>query len=62
MSSNKLKVKAYPGLNKLAQPVMNFGSLENSRMANKQKRTNTACSANLFWNKIKHCFKYLPEV
>ena len=34
-------------MKRLAQPGMNFGSREKRRMANTQKRMNTACSANL---------------
>lgn len=39
--------KSYPGANKLAQPGMNLGSLENSMIANMQKKKKIACSANL---------------
>lgn len=40
--------KSHPGVKRLAQPGMNFGSREKRRMANMQKRMNTACSANLW--------------
>lgn len=39
--------EAHPGVKKLAQPGMNFGSREKRRIANMQKRMKTACSANL---------------
>lgn len=42
-----MKIKSYPGANKLAQPGMNLGSLEKSMIANMQKKKKIACSANL---------------
>lgn len=45
--------KSYPGANKLAQPGMNLGSLENSMIANMQKKKKIACSANLKWKEMR---------
>lgn len=42
-----MKIKSYPGANKLAQPGMNLGSREKSMIANMQKKKKIACSANL---------------
>lgn len=40
--------ESHPGVKRLAQPGMNFGSREKRRMANVQNKTKTACSANLW--------------
>lgn len=38
----------HPGVKRLAQPGINFGSREKRRMANVQNKMKTACSANLW--------------
>lgn len=48
LGSTPRSPKSHPGVKRLAQPGMNFGSREKRRMANMQKRVNTACSANLW--------------